>query len=61
MRTLTNVLARTEITMAYAKILAARLAEKPSRFIWQMRANPVPSEAEIRTNAPAPAGQEPEE
>lgn len=53
MRTLTNVLARTEITMEYAKILAARLAEKPSRLIWQMRTNPVPSEQAIRETLPA--------
>jgi len=52
MRNLTGVLARTEITMEYAKILAARLAEKPSRLIWQMRTNPVPSEAEIRKTSP---------
>jgi len=54
MRQLTSVLARTEITMEYAKILAARLAEKPSRLIWQRRTNPVPSEAEIRGTRPAP-------
>jgi phospholipid/cholesterol/gamma-HCH transport system substrate-binding protein len=53
MRNLTGVLARTEITMEYAKILAARLAEKPSRLIWQTRTNPVPSEAEIRKTSPA--------
>ncbi len=53
MRNLTGVLARTEITMEYAKILAARLAEKPSRLIWQMRTNPVPSEAEIRKTSSA--------
>ena len=52
MRNLTSVLARTEITMEYAKILAARLAEKPSRLIWQRRTNPVPSEAEIRKTMP---------
>ena len=52
MRNLTSVLARTEITMEYAKILAARLAEKPSRVIWQRRTNPVPSEAEIRKTMP---------
>jgi phospholipid/cholesterol/gamma-HCH transport system substrate-binding protein len=52
MRNLTGVLARTEITMEYAKILAARLAEKPSRLIWQMHTNPVPSEAEIRKASP---------
>jgi phospholipid/cholesterol/gamma-HCH transport system substrate-binding protein len=57
MRNLTSVLARTEITMEYAKILAARLAEKPSRVIWQMRTNPVPSEAEIRKTMPAPGGR----
>ena len=54
MRNLTGVLARTEITMEYAKILAARLAEKPSRLIWQTRTNPVPSEAQIRNAPPAP-------
>jgi ABC-type transporter Mla subunit MlaD len=54
MRNLTSVLARTEITMEYAKILAARLAAKPSRLIWQTRTNPVPSEAEIRKTLPAP-------
>ena len=54
MRNLTSVLARTEVTMEYAKILAARLAEKPSRLIWQMRTTPVPSEAEIRKTLPAP-------
>src|ERR1017187_4570928 len=53
MRNLTNVLVRTEVMMEYAKILAARLAEKPSRLIWQMRTNPVPSEAEIRKSSPA--------
>ena len=53
MRNLTGVLARTDITMEYAKILAARLAEKPSRLIWQTRTNPVPSEAEIRKTSPA--------
>jgi ABC-type transporter Mla subunit MlaD len=53
MRNLTGVLARTEITIEYAKILAARLAEKPSRLIWQMRTNPVPSEAEIRQTSSA--------
>jgi ABC-type transporter Mla subunit MlaD len=54
MRSLTSLLARTEITMEYAKLLAARLAEKPSRVIWQGRTNPVPSEAEIRKTMPAP-------
>jgi len=56
MRTLTGVVARTEVTMEYAKILTARLAEKPSRLIWQMHTNPVPSPAEIHktpTNSPA--------
>lgn len=53
MKNLTSVLARTEITMEYVKILAARLAEKPSRLIWQMRTNPVPSDAEIRESLPA--------
>lgn len=52
MRHLTSVLARTEITMEYAKILAARLAEKPSRLIWQRRTNAVPSEDEIRQSLP---------
>jgi phospholipid/cholesterol/gamma-HCH transport system substrate-binding protein len=51
---LTSVLVRTEITLEYVKLLAARLAEKPSRLIWQMRTNPVPSEAEIRKTSPAP-------
>jgi phospholipid/cholesterol/gamma-HCH transport system substrate-binding protein len=59
MRNLTSVLARTEITMEYAKILAARLAEKPSRIIWQRRTNPVPSEAEIRQTLPAPKAPKP--
>jgi len=54
MRSLTSLLARTEITMEYAKLLAARLAEKPSRVIWQMRTTPVPTEAEIRTTLPVP-------
>ena len=61
MRNLTSVLARTEITMEYAKILAARLAEKPSRLIWQSRTNPVPSEAEIRKTMPAPPPPKPKE
>lgn len=51
MRSLTGVLARTEIAVEYAKILAARLAEKPSRLIWQRRTNAVPSEAEIRQSS----------
>src|SRR6185503_7814896 len=54
MRSLTSLLARTEITMEYAELLAARLAEKPSRVIWQGRTNPVPTEAEIRKTLPAP-------
>ena len=53
MKNLTSILARTEITMEYAKILAARLAEKPSRLIWQTRTNKVPSEEEIRQSLPA--------
>lgn len=53
MKNLTSVLARTEITLEYAKILAARLAEKPSRLIWQMKTNPVPTEDEIRRGLPA--------
>jgi phospholipid/cholesterol/gamma-HCH transport system substrate-binding protein len=61
MRNLTSVLARTEVTMEYAKVLAARLAEKPSRLIWQMRTNPVPSEAEIRKGVPAAAKRKPKE
>ncbi|MEO6036105.1 MAG: hypothetical protein ABIQ35_12690 [Verrucomicrobiota bacterium] len=52
MKNLTGVLARTEITLEYVKILAARLAEKPSRLIWQTRTNPVPSEEEIRQGWP---------
>ena len=58
MRSLTSLLARTEITMEYAKLLAARLAEKPSRVIWQMRPNSVPTEAEIRKTLPAPTPKE---
>jgi ABC-type transporter Mla subunit MlaD len=52
MRNLTGVLARVEVASEYAKILAARLAEKPSRVIWQRRTNPVPSEETIRRNLP---------
>ncbi len=55
MRNLTGVLTRTELTLEYVKILAARLAEKPSRLIWQMRPNPVPDEAEVRQTLPSPA------
>jgi ABC-type transporter Mla subunit MlaD len=54
MRNLTSALARVEVTVEYAKILVARLAEKPSRVIWQMRTNPVPTEAEIRKTLPSP-------
>jgi ABC-type transporter Mla subunit MlaD len=61
MRNLTNLLVRTEITLEYARILAARLAEKPSRLIWQMRTNPVPSEAEIRKTSPAPTKGKPKQ
>jgi len=61
MRSLTSLLARTEITMEYAKLLAARLAEKPSRVIWQSRTSPVPSEAEIRKTMPAPTARKPRE
>jgi phospholipid/cholesterol/gamma-HCH transport system substrate-binding protein len=58
MRSLTSLLARTEITMEYAKLLAARLAENPSRVIWQIRPKSVPTEAEIRKTLPVPAGKE---
>ena len=49
---LTNVLAQVEVASEYAKILAERLAEKPSRLIWQMRTKKVPTEAEIRRRSP---------
>ena len=55
MRNLTGVLARVELATEYAKILAARLAEKPSRLIWQVRPNKLPSEESIRQNPPAPS------
>jgi phospholipid/cholesterol/gamma-HCH transport system substrate-binding protein len=54
MRNLTSVLARIEVASEYAKILANRLAEKPSRLIWQRRVNPVPTEAEIIQHQPPP-------
>jgi len=54
MKNLTSVLAQAEITLEYAKILSARLAEKPSRLIWQMRTNPIPSEEEIKQGLTAP-------
>ena len=55
MRNLTGVLARVELATEYTKILAARLAEKPSRLIWQLRPAKLPSEETIRQNPPAPA------
>lgn len=55
MKNLTNVLARLEIATEYAKILAAKLAEKPSRLIWQVRTNKLPSEEEIRQSKPVKA------
>jgi len=60
-KNLTSLLVRTEITMEYVKVLAARLAERPSRLIWQIRTNPVPSEAEIRRTLPAPTKRKPKE
>lgn len=54
MRNLTSVLARVELASEYAKILAAKLAEKPSRLIWQMHTNKLPSEESIRRQSPAP-------
>ena len=53
MKNLTSVLARIEIASEYAKILAGRLAEKPSRLIWQRRTNKLPSEEEIRQSRSA--------
>jgi phospholipid/cholesterol/gamma-HCH transport system substrate-binding protein len=53
MKYLTSVLARIEITSEYAKILAGKLAEKPSRLVWQVRTNKLPSEEEIRQNRPS--------
>ena len=61
LKNLTSLLVRTEITMEYVKVLAARLAERPSRLIWQIRTNPVPSEAEIRRTLPAPTKRKPKE
>ena len=60
-KNLTSLLVRTEITMEYVKVLATRLAERPSRLIWQIRTNPVPSEAEIRRTLPAPTKRKPKE
>lgn len=54
MSRLTSVLARVEVFSEYAKILAGNLAEKPSRLIWQSRANKLPSEEEIRQRTPRP-------
>lgn len=59
MRNLTSAVARVEVTAEYVSILAARLAEKPSRVIWQLRTNPVPTEAEIRKTLPEPIARKP--
>lgn len=61
MRNLTSAVARVEVTAEYVSILAARLAEKPSRVIWQLRTNPVPTEAEIRKTLPEPIARKPKE
>jgi ABC-type transporter Mla subunit MlaD len=55
MKSLTNALARLEVASEYTKILAAKLAEKPSRLVWQVRTNKLPSEDEIRQPRPAKA------